>query len=397
MTILVAFAAGLAIIGGQACGLGKTDSYNTISAADLTSLVDTQSDQEKRGLAQNEAQRKGMVTQLKQMFSLAQAAQAEGLDKTETFKQQITILTDYLVIQEAQKKQTEIKYTEDEGKAYVAGHQKEFDADLKMFTEGQSEGPTPEQVEMMKAQWGEMKVRSTKARQSGIDKDPIVLLLLKFRRANLLADLYSKELTKKLKPSEDEMKKYLAEHPESDLEKIKQKAEQLLARVKGGEDFATIAKQFTEDGSRDQGGDLEWFTKGKMDPTFEQVAFALQKGQTSDLIKTRFGYHIIKLDDRRMAKPTPEPKSSSAEVPPVKPPVPAGPQEEIRARHIFLSTQEADKVEDVLVQKKVKRAMEDASLQYPVQAAADFTVNVAGLQKEGRRPDTNSGRIITPN
>ena len=123
MTILVAFAAGFAIIGGQACGLGKTDSYNTISSADLTSLVDTQSDQEKRMLAQNEAQRKGMVTQLKQMFSLAQAAQAEGLDKTETFKQQMTILTDYLVIQEAQKKKTEIQYTEDEGKAYVASHQ----------------------------------------------------------------------------------------------------------------------------------------------------------------------------------------------------------------------------------------------------------------------------------
>lgn len=390
---------GLAIIGGQACGLGKSDSYNALTADELTALVENQSDQEKRTLAQNEAQRKGMITQLKQMFSLAQAAQAEGLDKGDTFRQRMSILTDYLLIQESQKRNLDVKYTEDEGKAFVAAHEKEFNADLKMISEGQKEGPTPEQLEMMKGQWGEMRVRGTKARESGLEKDPAVQLLLKFRRANLLAELYTGELQKKLKPSPEELKKYLEEHPEADVEKIKQKAEQLLARVKKGEDFNAIASQFTEDASREQGGDLGWFTKGKMDPDFERIAFGLQKGQTSDLVKTRFGFHIIKLDDRRMAKPEPKPspQPGAPPAPSATPAEPAGPQEEVKARHIYLSTQEADGVEEMIAQKKIKRAMEDVSLQYPVKAVDDFKVNAAGLKKEGAPPpNTGSGRIITP-
>jgi parvulin-like peptidyl-prolyl isomerase len=130
-----------------------------------------------------------------------------------------------------------------------------------------------------------MRVRASKAREAGLEKDPAIRLLSKFRRANLLAELYTMELQKKLKPSPDEMKKYLEEHPEADAEKIKQKAEQLLARVKKGEDFNAIASQYTEDATREQGGDLGWFQKGKMDPDFENAAFGLQKGQTANSSK----------------------------------------------------------------------------------------------------------------
>lgn len=386
-TILVATIAGISIIGGQACFLGKSDSFDTITAADLSALVDNQSDQEKRALAQNENQRKAMITQFKQMFSLAQAAQAEGLDKTEAFKQKLSLATDMMLINEAQKRNLEIKYGDDEGKSYVTAHEKEFNADLKMITEGQKQEISPEQVDMMKSQWGEMRVRASKAREAGLEKDPMIKLMSKFRRANLLAEAYSDELQKKLKPSTEEMKKYLEEHPEADTEKIKQKAEQLLARVKKGEDFNAIASQYTEDATREQGGDLGWFGKGKMDPDFEQVAFSLQKGQTSEIVKTRFGYHIIKVDDRRIAKPEPS-ASPAAGATPAPSPTPAGPQEEVKARHIYLSTQEAEGVEQMLMQKKVKRAMEDASLQYPVKAPEDFAVTVAGLRKDNARPDT---------
>lgn len=401
VTILVAVVAGLSILVGQACQLGKSESFDTLSAADLSALVETMPDQQRRMLAQNEAQRKGLVTQFKQMFSLAQAAQAEGLDKRDTFGGRFALLSDQLLIGEAQKRNVDMGYTEDQGKAYVAAHQKEFDADLKMITEGQKDGPTAEQAEMLKSQWGEMKVRAQKARQSGLEKDPVIALQLKFRRANLLADLYSADLEKKLKPKPEEMKQYLVEHPEADLGKIEQKAKDLLARVKKGEDFNTIASQFTEDGSREQGGDLGWFGKGKMDPDFEAVAFGLAKGQTSEVVKTRFGFHIIKLDDERIAKPTPTPKQTETpgmpQPTPEKPPQPTGPQKEIKARHIYLSTQEADGVEQMLVQKKIKRAMEDTTLKYPVKSIEDFTVNVGGLRKDGAIPNTGSGRIITPN
>lgn len=394
MTMLGATIAALIIIGGQACQLGKSESYKTLSASELTALIETLPDSQKRTMAQNDSQRKGLITQSKQMFSLAQAAQAEGLDKTEQFKHQLAIQIDQTLVSEATKRNLEQKYTEEEGKAYLAAHQQEFEADLKAITMDQKEGPTPEQTEMMKGQWSEMKVRAAKARQAGLDKDPGILLQLKFRRANMLANLYSRHLEKKLKPTPEETKKYVEEHPEADIEKIKQKAEGLLARVNKGEDFVEIAKQSTEDGTREQGGDLGWFPRGRMDPEFEKAAFALKPGQTSGLVKSQFGFHIIRVDDRRVTEKRPL-KITQADAKPGDQQVPSGPQEEIKARHIYLGTQEADGVEQVLTQKKVKRALEDATLKYPVNAPEDFQVNVGGLRKGGA-VDQDSGRIINP-
>jgi parvulin-like peptidyl-prolyl isomerase len=331
-----------------------------------------------------------MIGQFKQMFSLAQAAQAEGLEKTDDFKRQLALMSDQLLENEAQKRNLEIKYTPEEGKAYLAKNTAAFDADLKMITAGSPQQPTPEQVEMMKDQWSELKVRSEKARQAGLDKDPAFLIQQKFRRANLLANQYSNFLEKKFKPTPEEIKQYLTEHPEADGEKIKEKAEGLLQRLKNGENFEDLAKQFTEDGSREKGGDLDWFGKGRMDPEFEKVAFSLQPGQTSELVKTRFGYHIIRVDGRRKA--TPKPAAPGA----TPTPTPSGDEEEIRARHIYLSTQEADSVESKIAQKKVTRAMEDASLKYPVAAPEDFKLNVAGLSQTPRSLPTPGGRMITP-
>ncbi|MBI2677957.1 MAG: peptidyl-prolyl cis-trans isomerase [Candidatus Koribacter versatilis] len=80
------------------------------------------------------------------------------------------------------------------------------------------------------------------------------------------------------------------------------KAEGLLKQVKGGADFAALAKKDSDDTvSAVNGGSLGWIGKGRTVPEFEQAAFALQKGQTSDLVKSQFGFHIIKIDDKRAA------------------------------------------------------------------------------------------------
>ena len=75
-------------------------------------------------------------------------------------------------------------------------------------------------------------------------------------------------------------------------------AKTALARVNAGEDFAKVADELSKDpGSK--GGDLGWFTKDRMVPEFANEAFKLQKGQVSDPVKTQFGWHIIKLEDKR--------------------------------------------------------------------------------------------------
>ena len=90
------------------------------------------------------------------------------------------------------------------------------------------------------------------------------------------------------------------------LVESKEKARELFEKVAYGTDFAELAKQHSKDpGSKDQGGDLGYFSKGQMVPQFEEAAFKLQKGEVSQPFETQFGWHIIKVDDRRAGQAVP--------------------------------------------------------------------------------------------
>jgi peptidyl-prolyl cis-trans isomerase C len=83
------------------------------------------------------------------------------------------------------------------------------------------------------------------------------------------------------------------------------KAEQARQRALAGEDFAALATELSEDASAAKGGDLGFFEKARMVPAFADAAFALQPGEISGVVETQFGYHVIKVEERRPAGPVP--------------------------------------------------------------------------------------------
>ena len=90
---------------------------------------------------------------------------------------------------------------------------------------------------------------------------------------------------------------------EADVKKL---ADDIAAKARGGADFAALAKQYSEDESNNaKGGDLDFFGRGQMVPEFDTVVFAMEPGQVSDPFKTSFGYHVVKLAEKRPASSRP--------------------------------------------------------------------------------------------
>ena len=107
--------------------------------------------------------------------------------------------------------------------------------------------------------------------------------------------IYDQEVAK-IKPHEEVRARHI-------LVKTQQDAFDIIERLGRGTDFAELAKEKSKGPSGEQGGDLGYFQKGQMVPEFDKAAFSLKKGEISEPVKTKFGWHVIKLEDKRMSKP----------------------------------------------------------------------------------------------
>jgi len=215
-------------------------------------------------------------------------------------------------------------------------------------------------------------VFAEKARAEGLDQKPETRLQLKLARYGMLFQQMDAKLEEETKYSDDDVKKYFAEHkPNGDLDQVhlqhilfatvpmpsptdptggkpdpeakKKLADDVLQRVKAGEDFGELAKQYSDDpGSKTQGGDLGWSPRFKYVPAFEEAAWKLQPGQMTDVVKTDFGYHIIKMLERK-------------------------PPEE-------LTPQNTEELKDALSQRRMEEAADEIAKHNTVNLPADFTV-----------------------
>lgn len=145
-------------------------------------------------------------------------------------------------------------------------------------------------------------------------------------KQNLIFEKYRNKIMSETEIEESKLKRYYDEHineykkeeikashilistlnamkeplSEEEAAKKESEAKALLKRLKSGEDFEKLAKEYSEDeASAANGGDLGYFAKGVMVPEFEEAAFKLKKGEISDIVKSSFGYHIIKIYDKK--------------------------------------------------------------------------------------------------
>ena len=158
----------------------------------------------------------------------------------------------------------------------------------------------------------DQKMIAQEARKTGMHNRPDVMQRLAYEQVKILNEFYlEQELDKAANDSKvrEAYNKSIALEKKREeinarhiLVKTKAEADTIIAALKGGADFIKLAKERSTGPSGKNGGDLGFFTAEQMVPPFSKAAFALQKGQITDQpVQTQFGWHVIKLEDRRLA------------------------------------------------------------------------------------------------
>jgi PPIC-type PPIASE domain len=365
-------------------------------------------------LANDPDAKKSQIESLKQLLAFASQAQRDGLVKEPTNRQELENIRNEVVavnydreLNKGRPAKGAFGYiTEKQVAAFWAvkpARENEFEAFLKAKIDIlNADDPdrkvkeiTADEKEQARDVFAKIRIYSSEfdARQKAgslpkefIDKAG---LQVRLQQAQFLARLVSEKMSSEINATDDDISKYIAEHPELDPKTKRAKAQTILDRAKAGEDFAALADENSEDpgnvgsNGKKSGGIYRDIPKGQMVEPFEKAALAVKAGEIyPEIVETDFGFHIIKLERKGTSN---DPSNRGAEV--------------YDARHILISTSVANPLAPNLQAKPLKdfvrekieldlqvRYVDRLVAEHKIQVPDDFTVPGPSTVAEAKKP-----------
>jgi len=417
IAVILAIGVGLVVWKTTVGGHHGDESLNRLTKQDMAFLLADANPMQLQQLSSNPEAKKKIAENIRQLLAVAGQARKEGLANDENVKRELestrSIVTASLYDKHINKDKGQMPpfsfITEEQVKQFwgeepaaqptgiqgflqkiglgddKARRQMEFqqflDTKIELAKETgrfpQDKTLTEEETKQARDDYAKIKIyeaeANAKRKELGEEFNRSLELQIKLQQAQFLASRYAnKNLVEKVKVTDEDVKQYIAAHPEYSTTDKKAMAEQILSRAKTGEDFAKLADELSQDpGTKGKGGLYEGVTKGKMVPAFEQAALGLEPGQIAEnLVETPYGYHIIKL----------EKKGAGAD--------PSGqPAETYDVRHILITTTMKDPsnpmgrempinetVKGILEEEKQKKVLDEIVANNPVEVPEDFEI-----------------------